>query len=75
MLDSDFEVRNAEVEEHLRKIAGVLGTALPKGCGFTVFIYEYGDDKSLFYISSGDRDGNIKALERQLKMLKTGKKD
>lgn len=65
-----YEVRNEEIEGKLRKIAGVLTQSLPEGWGFTCFMYEYLPGESLFYISSGDREGNIAALERQLKMLK-----
>lgn len=65
-----YEVRNEEIEGQLRKIAGVLSGALPKGWGFTVFMYEYLPGEALFYIGSGDREGTILALERHLKMLK-----
>lgn len=76
MSDSDqhrigtYEVRDEAIIRLQQAVATVLTKELPPGHGFTLFIYPFGDDERMFYISSGDLAGNIKALERQLEAMK-----
>lgn len=65
-----FEVRDEAIINLQQAMAAVLKKELPPGHGFTLFIYPYGDDERMFYISSGDLAGNIQALERQLEAMK-----
>lgn len=61
-----FEVHHATAERKLREIARLLKDSMPPGWGFTLFIFEYGDevDKgSMFYASSSDREDMIKVLK------------
>lgn len=60
-----YEVHSATGERKLREIAGILKGSMPFGWGFTLFIFEYGDEVdhgSMFYASSSDRDDMIKVL-------------
>lgn len=67
-----FEVKNPEVETKLREIGGVIGKELPQGFGFTLFLFEYGEGGSMFYISSAQREDMIKAIMEFLEKQKNG---
>lgn len=61
-----YEVHHAGAERVLRDIGRMLKDVMPPGFGFTLFIFEYGDevDKgSMFYMSSSDRNDMIKVLK------------
>lgn len=58
----EFEVRNPKIEDTLRKIGDMITNAVadatqPGGrrWGFALFLFEFGEDGSMFYISNGDR--------------------
>lgn len=63
MYDERFDVRNEEVERTLREIGSDIGDKMPDGFGFGLFIFSYGERGTMFYISSAQRDGVIKAVE------------
>jgi hypothetical protein len=48
----------------LQALAAHIGAALPNGWGFSLLLFEYGDrpDKSLFYISSAQREDVIAVM-------------
>lgn len=58
-----YNIRNPEIEALLRKLGNRIGAKLPKNWGFTLLLFEYGDGKSLFYISSAERDDIIKMMK------------
>lgn len=61
-----YEVRHATAERKLREIGRMLKDTMPTGWGFTLFIFEYGDevDKgSMFYLSSSEREDMLKVLK------------
>lgn len=61
-----YEVHHATAERKLREIGRMLKETMPTGWGFTLFLYEYGDEAdkgSMFYLSSSDRQDMIKALK------------
>ena len=61
-----YEVHHAGAEATLRKLGRLLKQDMPPGFGFTLFIYEYGDevDKgSMFYLSSSHRQDMLKVLK------------
>jgi hypothetical protein len=68
---SGYNVRSAEVEAALRKIAQLVKPEVPQGFGFTLLIFSYdktglpgeGAAGSLFYISTADRDDMIQAMK------------
>lgn len=59
-----FEVRNALIEDLLKKLGRSLKAEMPLGFGFTLMIFDYGktDGSAMFYISSADRQDMIKAM-------------
>lgn len=61
-----YEVHHAGAERTLRDIARMLKGVMPPGFGFTLFIFEYGDEVdpgSMFYASSSVREDMIKVLK------------
>lgn len=61
-----YEVHHAGAERTLRDIGNMLKGIMPPGFGFTLFIFEYGDDVdhgSMFYASSSDRESMLKVLK------------
>lgn len=59
---SKFEVRHPEIEQDLREIGRAVADSLPKGWGFTLFIFSFGEGGSTFYLSNANRDDMLKAL-------------
>lgn len=59
---SDPDPRNPQIEKLLRDIAQNIGAQIPEGFGFTLLIFGYGDDESMFYISSAQRNDMVKAM-------------
>lgn len=63
MNDDSFEVRNKEAEDYLRDVGRILKENTPKGMGFTLLLFDYGDGGNMFYTSSAKREDMIKALK------------
>lgn len=61
--DAIFEVRNAEIEELLRGVAKRIGHDMPQGFGFTLLIFSYGEQGSMFYISTAQRADMLNAMK------------
>lgn len=59
----NFEVRHKEAEEALRNIGRRIKEEMPKGYGFTLLIYSYGENGNMFYLSSAERGDMIKAMQ------------
>lgn len=61
-----FEVHHATAERKLAEIGRMLKATMPTGWGFTLFLYEYGDEVdhgSTFYMSTSERDDMLKVLK------------
>ena len=66
--DPRYEVVNPAVEAKLKELGGLLGKALedfpsPQKWGFGLFLFEYGENGSMFWISSAERGAMFKALQ------------
>lgn len=61
--EADFEVENEELRSLLNTLGRTIGTNLPKGWGFTLLLFSFGDDGATFYISNASRDTMIPALQ------------
>ena len=57
-----FEVDDPRVKRILRKMGRKIRQMLPKDLHFTVFIFS-NDPKSMFYLSSLDRDSGLDVIE------------
>jgi hypothetical protein len=62
-----YEVDNPEIQQKLKEIAGLLHGKLPKGWGFTLLLFEYSPNDSLFYISSANRQQMVNAMREFIK--------
>jgi hypothetical protein len=59
-----YEVRDAQIEETLRTLGGILKTALTgTNHGFTLFLFGYGEGGNCFYLSSADRQDMLAMLK------------
>jgi hypothetical protein len=60
--EKDFQIRHAGAERALREIGDGIRSKVPPGFGFGLFIFEFGDHGSMFWISNAQRPDMIKAL-------------
>ena len=58
----DYQVRHAGAERALREIGDKLKGSVPPGFGFGLFIFEFGEHGSMFWLSNAQRQDMIKAL-------------
>jgi hypothetical protein len=65
--DPRFEVQNEQIKSRLRDIGNILERALPKGWGFTLQMFSYGENGSMFYLSSAAREDMIRLMEEFIK--------
>jgi hypothetical protein len=49
--------------ESLQKLGKIIGSSLPPGWGFTLFIFSYGEGGTLTYTSSAQREDMLKVLQ------------
>ena len=54
------------VEAQAAELAGVIQSALPKGLGFALFVFNFGDGGHLAYMSNAQREDMIKAVKEWL---------
>lgn len=58
-----YEVHHAGAERMLREIGNTLKKRMPPGWGFSLFIFSYGEQGEMFYLSSASRPDMLKALK------------
>lgn len=61
-ITQEFEVHHPEVEKIMKDIGKMIGPLMPKGFGFTLMVYSFGEGGSMFYISNAERDDMLKAM-------------
>ena len=59
----NFEVRNAKIEAMMKGIGESIGKALPKGYGFTLLLFNFGEGGDMFYISNSRRKDVIESMK------------
>lgn len=57
-----YEVRDEKAEKVLRDIGVRLSNMMPPGYGFTLMIYSFGHNGSMFYTSNAVREDMIRAM-------------
>lgn len=57
-----YEVRDPEAEKKLREIGNKLADNMPPGYGFTLMIYQFGEQGNMFYFSNAQRDDMINVM-------------
>lgn len=55
MKEMKYEVRNEEIEAKLKDIGRMVIDSLPKGWGFALHIFSYGEGGNMMFISSAKR--------------------
>lgn len=65
-VEGKYEVRNTEIETVLRRIGEDLKRQMPPNVGFTLLMFDYGENGNMFYLSSAQRADMIKAMEEFL---------
>jgi hypothetical protein len=59
------------MEQSIRRIADVIAPQLPKGTGFALLVFDFGEKGHASYISNASREDMIKALREQADRLET----
>jgi hypothetical protein len=62
-MPSDFQVRDEQAEAMLKEIGQILRKACPEGYGFSLLIFNFGPDGSMFYTSNAQREDMIRAMQ------------
>lgn len=68
--DKNYEVLNEDIEIAMKQIGEVIGKSLPKGWGFNLMLFDFGDKGSMFYMSNADRQDVIKQMREFIKKYK-----
>ena len=58
-----FEVRDEKAEAMLKEIGQMLRKACPKGYGFSLLIFSFGEGGNMFYTSNAQREDMIRAMQ------------
>jgi hypothetical protein len=61
--DERYEVQSADKQRALHTIATLVDEQTPDGMGFAVFLFDYGPDGALFYMSSAERAGVLASIK------------
>jgi hypothetical protein len=68
--DERYQVRNEEIERRLRTLGTMIDGEIPEGWAFGLFLVPFGANEAepkgkgaVFWISNGDRDGMIDAVQ------------
>jgi hypothetical protein len=68
--DERYQVRNADVERALRTMGTLLDEEVPEGWAWGLFLVPFGNNEaapkgigSVFWISNGDRQGMLDAVQ------------
>ena len=61
--DERYEVRDDDKQRALKTIATMVDGETPEGMGFAVFLFDFGPNGALFYMSSAQRDDIVSMLK------------
>jgi hypothetical protein len=62
-LSKDYRVPVPDaVKKHLNEKGAEIAEGLPKGWGFALLFFTYGEDGTMVYLSNADRNDMLKAL-------------
>jgi hypothetical protein len=66
-MNEDYQVKNDEIQKTLKDMGTTIGGALPKGWGFTLMLFNFGEGgnpgDAMFYISNAERSTMIESME------------
>ena len=70
-MEENYKVKNEEIKKLLQEEGRAFKMRMPKGWGFTLFMFNYGEGgkggDGMFYISSANREDSIKSLKEFIK--------
>lgn len=58
-----FEVRDEQAEKLLKEIGVLLRESMPKGYGFNLLVFNFGEGGNMFYTSNARREDMIRAMQ------------
>lgn len=61
--DPRFERKNEDIAKLMRDIGTIINNQMPDGWGFTLMLFEFGENGSMFYISKSERSDMIKVMK------------
>jgi hypothetical protein len=67
MNEENFEFKNTKIQNLLKEIGMIIKNVLPKEFGFNLMIFDYGNEGSMFYISSAKREDMLKVMREFIK--------
>lgn len=62
-MSEDFQIKNEKVEAILKGLGAQLKKDMPEGMGFSLLMFDYGDNGAMFYISSAERETMLTAMK------------
>lgn len=65
--DPRYEVSNPLLKKRLLSLGRTIRESLPEGWGFTLFLFSYGVNGDLFYLSSAKREDMIVTIKEWLR--------
>lgn len=63
MAQMRYEVRDEQAELMLNEIGKILKEVCPKGYGFNLLIFSFGEGGNMFYCSNAQREDMIRAMQ------------
>lgn len=63
MAQESFEVKDDHLKNILKDIGREIKKDLPQDVGFTLLVFDYGEEGNLFYLSSADRSSMVATLK------------
>jgi len=80
-MDERYQVRDPEIERALRTLAALVDDCVPEGWGWGIFLVPFGENEAapkgkgaVFWISSGEREGMVDAVQGWIDENKKNKK-
>lgn len=61
--DERYEVKDEAKQRALRTLATLVDEEVPDGMGFAVFLFDFGSNGALFYMSSAERRDVVSLLK------------
>ena len=61
-VEAAYEIKDDHIQKRLRLLGDQIHKGLPKGWGFTLFLFTLGEGGSMFYLSSAERESMLEAL-------------
>lgn len=68
---ADFEIENTEIQTILNDMGKSIASGLPKGWGFNLLIFSFGEGGSTFYISNAQRADMISTMKEFIEKQET----